>query len=46
MVEVSLEKGLAERTCNHHENMLQLVRNLRKVRATFTTLPHAMQQHI
>ncbi|GMT34348.1 hypothetical protein PFISCL1PPCAC_25645, partial [Pristionchus fissidentatus] len=30
LIEVSLEKGLAERTCNHHENMLQLVRNLRK----------------
>ncbi|CAJ0577341.1 unnamed protein product, partial [Mesorhabditis spiculigera] len=30
LIEVSLERGVAERTCNHHENMLQLVRNLRK----------------
>lgn len=30
LVEVSLEKGVAERTANPQENMLQLVRNLRK----------------
>lgn len=32
LVEVSLERGVAERTANPQENMLQLVRNLRKVR--------------
>uniref|UniRef100_A0A1I7RTX5 Diacylglycerol kinase n=1 Tax=Bursaphelenchus xylophilus TaxID=6326 RepID=A0A1I7RTX5_BURXY len=30
LVEVSLEKGVAERTANPQENMLQLIRNLRK----------------
>lgn len=32
LIEVSLERGVAERTANPQENMLQLVRNLRKVR--------------
>lgn len=31
LIEVSLERGVAERTANHQEHMLQLVRNLRKV---------------
>jgi hypothetical protein len=31
LIEVSLERGVAERTANPQENMLQLVRNLRKV---------------
>lgn len=31
LVEVSLERGVAERTANPQEHMLQLVRNLRKV---------------
>lgn len=31
LIEVSLDRGVAERTTNPHENMLQLVRNLRKV---------------
>lgn len=31
LIEVSLDRGVAERTANPHENMLQLVRNLRKV---------------
>ncbi|VDK37216.1 unnamed protein product, partial [Gongylonema pulchrum] len=30
LIEVSLDRGVAERTANPHENMLQLVRNLRK----------------
>ncbi|KAI1716192.1 diacylglycerol kinase accessory domain-containing protein [Ditylenchus destructor] len=30
LVEVSLERGVAERSCNPQEHMLQLVRNLRK----------------
>ncbi|EPB79693.1 diacylglycerol kinase accessory domain protein [Ancylostoma ceylanicum] len=30
LIEVSLDRGVAERTCNAQENMLQLVRNLRK----------------
>ncbi|CAI4226938.1 unnamed protein product [Auanema sp. JU1783] len=30
LIEVSLDTGVAERTCNPQENMLQLVRNLRK----------------
>ncbi|KAI6233488.1 Diacylglycerol kinase [Aphelenchoides fujianensis] len=30
LIEVSLERGVAERTANPQENMLQLVRNLRK----------------
>ncbi|VDM80064.1 unnamed protein product [Strongylus vulgaris] len=30
LIEVSLDRGVAERTCNPQENMLQLVRNLRK----------------
>ncbi|VDO17103.1 unnamed protein product [Haemonchus placei] len=30
LIEVSLDRGVAERTCNFQENMLQLVRNLRK----------------
>ncbi|PAV83429.1 hypothetical protein WR25_08674 [Diploscapter pachys] len=30
LMEVSVERGVAERTCNPQENMLQLVRNLRK----------------
>lgn len=32
LIEVSLERGVAERTANPQENMLQLIRNLRKVR--------------
>lgn len=31
LIEVSLEKGVGERTVNPQEEMLQLVRNLRKV---------------
>lgn len=31
LIEVSLDRGIAERTANPQENMLQLVRNLRKV---------------
>ena len=31
LIEVSLEKGIAERTVNSQEEMLQLIRNLRKV---------------
>jgi hypothetical protein len=31
LMEVSLEKGIAERTVNAQEEMLQLIRNLRKV---------------
>lgn len=31
LIEVSLDRGVAERTANPQENMLQLVRNLRKV---------------
>lgn len=31
LIEVSLERGVAERTANPQEHMLQLVRNLRKV---------------
>ncbi|CAJ0958372.1 unnamed protein product, partial [Mesorhabditis belari] len=30
LIEVSLERGVVERTCNQQETMLQLVRNLRK----------------
>uniref|UniRef100_A0A914EBL2 Diacylglycerol kinase n=1 Tax=Acrobeloides nanus TaxID=290746 RepID=A0A914EBL2_9BILA len=30
LIEVSLERGVAERTANPQENMLQLIRNLRK----------------
>uniref|UniRef100_A0A1I7SZW6 Diacylglycerol kinase n=2 Tax=Caenorhabditis tropicalis TaxID=1561998 RepID=A0A1I7SZW6_9PELO len=30
LIEVSLDRGVAERTCNPQENVLQLVRNLRK----------------
>ncbi|KIH55848.1 Ras association domain protein, partial [Ancylostoma duodenale] len=33
LIEVSLDRGVAERTCNPQENMLQLVRNLRKAHA-------------
>jgi hypothetical protein len=31
LIEVSLDRGVAERTVNSQENVLQLVRNLRKV---------------
>lgn len=38
LIEVSLERGVAERTANPQENMLQLVRNLRKVRISAETI--------
>lgn len=38
LIEVSLDRGVAERTCNPQENVLQLVRNLRKVFLTFYVL--------
>ena len=39
LIEVSLERGVAERTANPQENMLQLVRNLRKVKIYFKKFP-------